>query len=109
VNEPLIVLFKEKFFNRKSIGGGAFFTNSTGYFSGKFFFEGHSSGHTGSNDTGLEFISCLRAEKKGGHTDRFWVLYIKIISHFLSQADKNLNVFYALLVSIRNQHYCTSH
>ncbi len=72
MNEPLIVLFKEKIFNRKSIGGGAFFTNSsTGYFSGKFFFEGHSSGHTGSNDTGLEFVSCLRAEKKGGHTDRF--------------------------------------
>jgi hypothetical protein len=52
VNEPLIVLFKEKFFHRKSIGGEAFFGNSaTGHFSGKGFFERHSSGHSGSNDT----------------------------------------------------------
>jgi hypothetical protein len=34
----------------------------------KLFFEGHSSGHTGSNDTGLEFLSCRGAEKKGGQT-----------------------------------------
>jgi hypothetical protein len=32
------------------------------------FFEGHSSGRTGSNDTNLEFLSCERAEKNGGHT-----------------------------------------
>ncbi len=64
MNEPLIVLFKEKIFHRKSIGGEAFFANSsTGYFS-ETFFEGHSSGQTGSNDTGLEFVSCLRAEKR---------------------------------------------
>ncbi len=36
----------------------------------KLFFEGHSSGQTGFNDTGLEFVSCLRAEKKGGHTEK---------------------------------------
>ncbi len=55
----------------KSMSGGAFFAiSSTGYFSGKCFFEGHSSGQTGSNDTSFEFVSCLRAEKKGGHTDR---------------------------------------
>jgi hypothetical protein len=63
VNEPLIVLFKEKFFHRKSIGGEAFFGNSAnGHLSGKKFFEGHSSVHNGSNDTGLEFVSCLGAE-----------------------------------------------
>ncbi len=69
MNEYLIVLFEEKFFHRKSIGGEAFFANSNGYFS-EIFFEGHSSGQTGSNDTGLEFVSCLRAEKKGGHTEK---------------------------------------
>jgi hypothetical protein len=38
VNEPLIVLIKEKIFHRKSIGGEAFFGNSaTGHFSGKNF------------------------------------------------------------------------
>jgi hypothetical protein len=72
VNEPLIVLFKEKFFHRKSIGGVAFFGNSaTRHFSGKIFFDGHSFGHTGSNDTGLEFVSCLGAEEMVGHTQRF--------------------------------------
>jgi hypothetical protein len=34
----------------------------------KIYFEGHSSGHTGSNDTGLEFLSCRGPEKKGGQT-----------------------------------------
>ncbi len=34
----------------------------------KFFSEGHSLGDTGSNDTGLKFVSCRGAEKKGGHT-----------------------------------------
>jgi hypothetical protein len=34
----------------------------------EFFFERHSSGHTGSNDTGLEFLLCRGAEKKGGQT-----------------------------------------
>jgi hypothetical protein len=38
MNEHLIVLFEEKFFHRKSIGGEAFFANSsTGYFSETFF------------------------------------------------------------------------
>ncbi len=38
MNEPLIALFKEKFFHRKSIGGVAFFGNcTTGQFSGKIF------------------------------------------------------------------------
>jgi hypothetical protein len=41
---------------------------TTGHFSGKLFIEGHFSGHTGSNDNGLEFLSCEGAEKKGGHT-----------------------------------------
>ncbi len=65
MNEPLIALFKEKTFHRKSIGGAFFGNSATGHFSGKTYFEGHSSGH---NDTGLEFVSCLGAEKKGGHT-----------------------------------------
>jgi hypothetical protein len=72
VNGLLIALLNEKFFHRKSIGGVAFTSiYAIGHFSGKFFFERHSSGHTGSNDTGLEFVSCLWAEKKGGHTNRF--------------------------------------
>ncbi len=64
-----------KFFPLKSIGGTFFsFGNlATGHFSGNFFFffffDGHFSGHTGSNDTGLESLSCRGAEKKGGHTD----------------------------------------
>ncbi len=59
MNEHLIVLFEENFFHRESIGGGVFFANSsTGYF-----FERHSSGQTGSNDIGLEFVSCLGTEK----------------------------------------------
>ncbi len=75
MNEPLIVLFKEKIFYRKSIGGGAFFANSSiSYFSGNFFFEGHSSDQTGSNDT--EFVSCLGAEKMGGsHTQILSIIY----------------------------------
>jgi hypothetical protein len=43
---------------------------STGHFSGKLFFEGHFSGHTGSNDTGLEFLSCEGWEKGRSHTYR---------------------------------------
>jgi len=31
-------------------------------------FEGHPLGHSDSNDTGLEFLSCQGAQKKGGHT-----------------------------------------
>ncbi len=83
MNEPLIVLFKEKFFHRKSIGGGVFFANSsTGYFSGKLFFERHSSGQTGSNDNGLEFVSCLRTEKKAVKQTDFeyygWIRHRKL-------------------------------
>jgi hypothetical protein len=50
---------------------------ATGHFSGKLFFEGYSSGHTGSNDTDLEFLS-YSAEKKGGytHTDGIRIIYI---------------------------------
>jgi len=49
-----------------------------GQFLGKLFFEGHFSGHTGSNDTGLEFLSCEGVEKKGGHThtDGIRIIYI---------------------------------
>ncbi len=43
---------------------------ATGHFSGKLFFEGHFSGNTGSNGTGLEFLSCRGSEKKGGQTHR---------------------------------------
>ncbi len=52
----------------KSIGGTLFSVGNlvTGHLSGNFF-DGHSSGHTGSNDTGLEFLSRRGAEKKGGH------------------------------------------
>ncbi len=83
MNEPLIPLFKEKFFHRKSIDGVAFFGNSvTSYFLGKKFFGGHSSGHTASNDTGLDFVSCLGAEKKGGQTDKHTqILSIIYITH----------------------------
>jgi hypothetical protein len=58
-----------KFFPLKSIGGTFFsFGNlATGHFSGNFFW--HSSGHTGSNGTGLESLSRRGAEKKSGHTD----------------------------------------
>ncbi len=77
MNEPQIVLFKEKFFHRKSIGSVAFFGNcATRHFSGKFFFERHSSGHIGSNDTGLEIVSCLGAEKKSGHTQILSIIYV---------------------------------
>jgi hypothetical protein len=41
---------------------------ATGQLLGKLFFERHSSDHTGSNNTGLEFLLCEGAEKKGGHT-----------------------------------------
>ncbi len=37
----------------------------------KNYFKGHFSGHYGSNDTGLEFVSCREAEKQGGQTHRF--------------------------------------
>jgi hypothetical protein len=40
------------------------------FFGKKNFFERRSSGHTGYNDTGLEFLSCQGAEKKGGQTHR---------------------------------------
>ncbi len=54
--------------------------SATDYFLMQRFFDRHSSGYTGSNDNGLEFVSCLGAEKKSGqtgkHTHRFWVLYI---------------------------------
>ncbi len=61
-----------------------FFDNlATGHFSGKICFEGHSSGHIGSNDTGLEFVSCLGAEKKGAQTDRHtdfeYYVYIDVL------------------------------
>ncbi len=52
--------------------------SATEYFSEKIFFNGHSSGHTGSYDTCLKLISCRGAEKKGGHTHRqiLSILYI---------------------------------
>jgi hypothetical protein len=37
---------------------------------GKIIFEGHSSGHTDSNDTSLEFLSCEGLEKGRSHTHR---------------------------------------
>ncbi len=41
---------------------------ATVHFPGNIFFEGHSWGHNGSNDIGLEFLSCEVAEKKSVHT-----------------------------------------
>ncbi len=63
---------------KQSIGGTFFSVGnlSTGHFSGKLFFEGHFSGHTGSNDTGLEFLSCEGWEKGRSHTDRIKIIYI---------------------------------
>ncbi len=51
---------------------------ATGYFSGKLFFDGHSSGNAGYNDIGREFLSCEGAEKKGvrTHTDGIRIIYI---------------------------------
>ncbi len=57
------------FSHRKELVAHSFFsTLATGHFSGKLFVEGHSSCHTGSNDTSPEFVSCQEAEKKGCHT-----------------------------------------
>jgi hypothetical protein len=59
-----------KFFPQKSFDGTFFSVANlaTGHFLRELFFDGHSSGHAGSNDTGLEFLSCEGAEKKGGQT-----------------------------------------
>ncbi len=59
-----------KFFPWKSIGGTLFTVDNlaTGLFSEELLFEGHSSSHTDSNDTGLEFLSRQGSEKKGSHT-----------------------------------------
>jgi hypothetical protein len=47
------------FSHRKALVENSFFSNlATGHFSGKIFFDGHSSDHNGSNDTGLKFVSC---------------------------------------------------
>jgi hypothetical protein len=70
VNEPLIGLLKEKFFHKKHWWRNLFRLLCHGHFLAKVFFEGHSSGHTGSNDTGLKFVWCLGADKKGGQTDK---------------------------------------
>jgi hypothetical protein len=61
-----------KFFLLKSINGLFYSVGNltTGHFSEKLLFEGHSSVHTGSNDTGLEFLSYRGAEKKGGQLHR---------------------------------------
>ncbi len=55
-----------KFFPFKSISGTFFSVDNlaTGHLSGELFFEGHSSGHTESKDTGLEFLSCEGVEKR---------------------------------------------
>jgi hypothetical protein len=49
---------------------------ATGHLSGKLFFAGHSSGHTDSNDTGLEYLSCQRLIKRAvTHTNRIRKIY----------------------------------
>jgi hypothetical protein len=59
-----------KLFPLKSIGGTYFSVGNlaTDHFSGKLIFERNSPGYTGSNDIVLEFLSCQRLRKKGGHT-----------------------------------------
>ncbi len=56
-----------KFFPQKSIGGTYFPVGNlaTDHFSSKLFLERNSSVYTGSNDTGLKFLSYQRTEKKG--------------------------------------------
>ncbi len=57
------------FSHRRSINNVTFFANSvTDHLLANIFFEGTPSGHTESNETGLKFVSCRGAEKKGGHT-----------------------------------------
>ncbi len=65
MNEPLIVLFIEKVLVAEPFSPIFLLVIFR-----EIFFDGHSSGQTGSNDTGLEFKSYVRAEKKGGYTDR---------------------------------------
>ncbi len=59
-----------KFFPLKSINCTYFSVGNlaTDHFSGKLIFERNSPGYNGSNDIGLEFLSCQRLRKKGGHT-----------------------------------------
>ncbi len=48
-----------------------YYNYATVHFSAKFFVLGHFSGHTGSNDTSLKFVSCRGAEKRAvRETDR---------------------------------------
>jgi hypothetical protein len=43
---------------------------ATGHLSGIFFFKVSTSGHKGSIDTGLIFLSCPGAEPISGHTNK---------------------------------------
>ncbi len=82
-----------KFFQQKSIAGRYFSVgnSTTDHFSGKLFIEGHS-GDAGCNDTGLEFLSCQRGEKKGGHThtDGIRITYIYRLARKPVQEQQNL-------------------
>jgi hypothetical protein len=68
-----------KFFPQKSIGGTFFSVSNlvTGHFSRKLFFEEHSSGHTGSNETGLKFLSREGLRKRAvthrGNKDNIYI------------------------------------
>jgi hypothetical protein len=65
----------------------------------KLFFARHFSGHTGSNDTGLEFVSCRGAEKKGGQTNRF--IYIDLHKFHRSKKFATAIVYsYSAMLSI---------
>ncbi len=60
------------------------FSNSAiGHFLAKIFFGGHFLGRIGHNNTDLKFVLFLGAEKMGGHTDRFWVLYKSVVRKLL--------------------------
>ncbi len=73
------------FSHRKALGANFFLGNlATGHFTGKMFFDGHSSGQTGPNDIGLKFLSFLGAEKMGGHTHTDFGYYIyRLCRNFL--------------------------
>jgi len=55
-------------FSHKKCWRSLFGNLATGHFPEKIFFDGHSSGHTRSNEISLEFLSCSGAEQMGGLT-----------------------------------------
>jgi hypothetical protein len=78
---------------------------ATGHISGKLFFEGHSSGHTDSNDTGLEFLSRQGAEKKSGHThtDGIRIIYNMCPNSFCGHMNSKKQVGAKNLITVKFQ------